>query len=145
MARRLSAEDTSLTTSIVSSRTRKYKDIDLTFAKRTNGEVYKKQDANSVKQGIKNLLFTNKLEKPFKPRFGSNISSYLFEIADNNTASEIREEIKTAIEVYEPRAKILNLSVVPYEPNNELRVSLIFQVINTTEKVNFSFSITGLR
>ena len=145
MAKRLSAEDNSLSSSLVSSRVKKFKDIDLTFAKRTNGEIYKKQDAASVKQGIKNVLFTNKFEKPFKPRFGSSINNFLFEIADKNTASEIKENIRTAIETFEPRAKILNLSVIPLEDVNELRVTLLFQVVNTAEKVNFSFTITGLR
>ena len=35
--------------------------ITLSFNKKTNGDVFKKEDAAAVKQAIKNLLMTNKL------------------------------------------------------------------------------------
>ena len=47
---------------LVVSRSRVYKDIDLSFAKRPYGDVYKKTDAAAVKQAVKNLLLTNSTE-----------------------------------------------------------------------------------
>ena len=45
----------------------KFIDIDLNFtAKSTSGDIFKKTDQAAVKQSIKNLLMTNKLEKPFE-------------------------------------------------------------------------------
>jgi hypothetical protein len=145
MARALSAEDQNLTSSILTSRVRKYKDIDLTFAKKQTGDVYKKEDAAAVKQAIRSLLLTNRLERPFQPAFGANIRSYLFELIGTDTPNEIRRNIITSIEIFEPRAEILGLSVFPLENNNEIRVNLIVQVKNTTQQINFSFVVSRLR
>ena len=67
---------------LVGARKRVYSDIDLTFAKKLDGDVFKKQNAAAVKQSIKNLLMTNYMEKPFQPFFGGNMSDFLFELND---------------------------------------------------------------
>ena len=80
----LSTEDGNLQKSVlISSRSVDYVDIDLAFANRPSGDVYKKRDAAAVKQSIKNILLTNHYEKPFQPFFGSNLRGMLFELADN--------------------------------------------------------------
>jgi hypothetical protein len=57
VTRAFAVEDGNLnTTSLVTSRNRLYKDIDLTFAKKPSGEIYKKTDAAAVKQAVKNLI-----------------------------------------------------------------------------------------
>ena len=54
MPRVFSQEDGGLdNASIITSRKKVYKDIDLTFAVRTMGDVFKKTDAASVKQAVK--------------------------------------------------------------------------------------------
>ena len=69
MATKLAAEDVRLgSSSIVGARTKVYKDIDLTFAVRPSGEIFKKTDAAAVKQAVKNLMLTNYYEKPFQPK-----------------------------------------------------------------------------
>ena len=51
MARAFSVEDRDLNTaSIITSRTKLYRDIDLSFTARPSGEIYKKVDASAVKQ-----------------------------------------------------------------------------------------------
>ena len=84
--RAFAVEDGNLNTrSLVTTRTRLYSDIDLTFAKKPSGEIYKKTDAAAVKQAVKNLLLTNKYEKPFQPSFGGDLNNLLFELVDNDT------------------------------------------------------------
>ena len=68
MATKLSTEDGNLSVSaITGTRTRVYKDIDLTFTNKPSGEIFKKESAAAVKQAVKNLLLTNYFEKPFQP------------------------------------------------------------------------------
>lgn len=58
-----SIEDGNLSTkSITTTRQLTFTDIDLTFTAKPSGEIYKKTDAAAVKQAIKNLLLTNKME-----------------------------------------------------------------------------------
>ena len=62
------------TSTVKSARNKEHVDIDLNFTpKATSGDIFKKTQLSAVKQSIKNLLMTNRLEKPFVANFGANI------------------------------------------------------------------------
>jgi phage baseplate assembly protein W len=146
VSRAFSVEDGNLASkSLVTTRNKTYKDIDLTFANRPSGDVYKKTDAAAVKQAIKNLILTNFNEKPFQPRFGAGIQGLLFELADDETAEDINIRIRQAIENYEPRATVRSLKVQAYVDNYNVLITLEFQVKNTEEIVVLETTITRLR
>lgn len=142
----LSREDGNLSTStIITSRVQEYSDIDLLFAAKPNGEIYKKKDAAAVKQAIKNLILTNYYEKPFEPFYGGNIRALLFELADADIEDDVQEQIFRAIASYEPRALVRNILVNWQEERNSLFVTIEFQVVNTEEVVTFTTSLSRLR
>ena len=142
----LSTEDGNLQKStLISSRTVNYLDVDLTFNKRPSGDIYKKKDAAAVKQSIKNLLLTDFYEKPFQPFFGGNLRAMLFELADEDTEDEIEENIINAINNYEPRVEVQSIDVNVLPDQNDIRVSVLFQIINTQETVTFTTNLSRLR
>ena len=142
----LSTEDGNLQkNTLISSRTVDYLDIDLTFNRRPSGDIYKKRDAAAVKQSIKNLLLTDFYEKPFQPFFGGNLRAMLFELADEDTEDEVEENIRNAINKYEPRAEILTISVNVLPDQNDMRVSVYFKIISTQETVTFTTNLSRLR
>ena len=74
------------TSTVKSARNKEHVDIDLNFTpKATSGDIFKKTQLSAVKQSIKNLLMTNRLEKPFVANFGANITGMLFELADGES------------------------------------------------------------
>jgi len=133
MSKIFSTEDNNLSQSIRVQRERKYSDLDLAFDARTttDGDLYKKTDAAAVKQAVKNLLLTNRFEKPYRPDYGANLSSLLFELANEDVGEEIIEAVKSAIQRYEPRAKILDIKVTANLNTNAIAVTIQFRVINT--------------
>ena len=133
MSKIFSTEDNNLDQSIRVQRERKYSDLDLAFDARTatDGDLYKKTDAAAVKQAVKNLLLTNRFEKPYRPDYGANLSSLLFELADENVGEEIIELVKNAIQRYEPRAKLEDIKVTANLNTNAIAVTIQFRVINT--------------
>ena len=142
----LSTEDGNLQKStLISSRAVDYLDIDLTFAKRPSGDIYKKKDAAAVKQSIKNLLLTDFYEKPFQPFYGANLRAMLFELADEDTEDEVEENIINAINNYEPRVEVLSIDVNVLPDQNDMRVSVYFKIINTQETVTFTTNLSRLR
>lgn len=146
--RAYSQEDANLGTNSVSiSRKREYKDIDLTLAvKPTSGDVYKKLDAAAVKQSVKNLIMTNQLEKPFRPKFGANIRSLLFELIDNNSDVLVRKRLFSAITRSEPRVRVLDIQV-SYTDNysNTLDTTITFKVLNSPEVFQITTNLARLR
>ena len=131
---------------ISTSRSSNYKDIDLTFkAKGTSGDIFKKENAAAVKQSIKTLLLTNRLEKPFNTDFGGDIQGRLFGLAVDSTAGEIKDQILFTISKYEPRAEVLDLIVTIDPDRNSLHVNVEFKIINTGVLVEFSTVIERVR
>ena len=147
MANAFSIEDKNLDVStILTSRSRAYKDIDLTFKNiPISGEIYRKTEAAAVKQAVKNLVMTNFGEKPFNPEFGGHVQSLLFELANEDTEEEIEEQILSAINRYEPRAVALSVIAISDPDRNSVDVTIIFRVVNTQEEVSLSIALARLR
>jgi len=141
-----SIEDGNLQTkSIISARQRQYVDIDLAFANKTTGDVYKKTGAAAVKQSIKNLLLTNRTEKPFNPYFGGDLNRFLFSLSEDFDEDDLREMIAAAIQNYEPRAVVKDIQVLIFPDNYDAKVTVVFQVVSTSEIVSLDVSIARLR
>ena len=130
---------------IRAANTRDYVDIDLLFAKRPSGDIYKKREAAAVKQAVKNLLLTSDTEKPFNPTFGANLNSALFDLDTNYDAREVSDQIANAITVHERRANVLSVTVESVPEKNTLRATVEFEVINIGEVVTLEINIARLR
>ena len=146
VAKAFSIEDGNQNTlTLVGARKRVYSDVDLTFSKRLDGDVFKKQNAAAVKQSVKNILMTNYMEKPFQPFFGGNMSDFLFELNDGIEDEEVEDRIEETLRTYEPRADILDVKVISNPDNNDISVTLTFKVLSTSEEVTLNLSLTRLR
>jgi len=146
VARAFAQEDGNLSTvPITTSRNVAYKDIDLSFAKRDDGDIFKKTDAAAVKQSVKNLLLTNHTEKPFNPYFGGDLNRFLFDLSEGFDEDEIEETIAAAINNHEPRALLHSVRVLMSADNNKVNVLVQFQVVNTAEDVELNLELTRLR
>lgn len=146
MARQFSVEDGNLDTrSIVTSRTRTYKDVDLTFAKKPNNDVYKKEDAAAVKQAVKNILMTNPGEKPFRPFYGAGLNRFLFELSEGFDELSIQDAVVEAISRDEPRAQVLGVKATLRPDQNSITVRVAFRVLSTSTIEEISIDLTRLR
>jgi phage baseplate assembly protein W len=125
--------------------TKLYKDIDLTFAKTTSNDVAKRIDVNAVKQSIKNLLLTRPGERPFQPNLGSELYSILFEPMDAVTVETLKGVISTCIGNYEPRVKLQEVAVSPNYDENAYDVSLYFYIIGIYSPVTFNLTMQRVR
>ena len=134
------------TSTVKSARNKEHVDIDLNFTpKATSGDIFKKTQLSAVKQSIKNLLMTNRLEKPFVANFGANITGMLFELADGESDYFLKKDIISSIQIFEPRVQVLNLDVKVDPDYNRLGVKLEFKIRNTNEVAEFSTTLRRLR
>lgn len=142
----LSREDGNLNSvSVISTRNKVYRDIDLSFLAKDNGEIYVKRDAAAVKQAVKNAILTNHFEKPFQPFFGGNLRALLFELAYDDVADDVEDNIRATLEYYEPRARIIDINVKSRPDDNSIDVTIEFQVISTKEVVTLTTTVSRLR
>lgn len=149
----LSIEDANLGSSTFTTRkNRDYSDIDLTLATKpgpsgvsVTGDVYKKTGADAVKQALKTLLLTNPFNKPFEPNFGAGLREMLFELNDESTQYRVRLLIEQKIKMYEPRAEVVVLNIIPEIDSYAVRVELVVNIVNTSETFQFTTTLNRLR
>lgn len=123
-----------------------YKDLDLSFAAHPQTQdVLKKVDANSVKQSLKTLLFTNLGERLFQPTIGSPLRNLLFEPVDPITTMAIKRSIENTISLHEPRIALEEVVVFPFEDDNAYEISLYFTVIGVNQPTSLTVTLERLR
>ena len=108
---------------------RKFKDISMSFETNPlNDDLVSLSDTSAIARSIRNIVFTSPGEKFFNPDFGSRISESLFENVDDVSALAIEDEIKSSIINFEPRVNLLNTNVVPNPVNNEMNVTIEYEI-----------------
>lgn len=102
-------------------------------------------DDQSVKRSIRNILQTNATERFYNPNFGGGLRRFLFEDISPITADLIKDSIKDSINLYEPRARVIEVLVVPNEFNNSYEVTVYFEVINSPNAQNIQLTLYRVR
>jgi phage baseplate assembly protein W len=122
-----------------------YQDLDLNFGVTATKDVSKRLDVNAVKQSLKNLLYIQKGEKPFKPEIGTDLYKILFEPMDFLTVDLMRDIIIDTVKKYEPRVRLEQVEVVPKYDINSYDVTLYFYVIGIYTPVTFNLTLQRIR
>jgi len=78
-------------------------------------------------------------------RFGGNLSDFLFELETDTDIDILADQIIEAVDLYEPRAQVLRVYGNIKPDNNEVRVTVEFQVLSTSELVVLDLTLTRLR
>ena len=111
-----------------------YKDLSFDFtANPQTGDVATVKDAVSVKRGIKNILLTAPFERLFQPEVGSGIKNILFEPMTPLTEQRLSDACRDAIDAWEKRASVINITVISEEEYNRYRVAIKFNINNSLE------------
>ena len=111
-----------------------FKDLNITFKKHpVTNDVVVSKDASAIKQAIVSLLLTNKGERLMNPKYGSDIRSYLFEPLDYGTAAQIKGNIQSTIDRFEPRISISEIKCVPNYNDNGFDVEMTYIIRGSDE------------
>lgn len=97
-------------------------------------------------QSVRNLLLTQKGERPFQPDLGSDITRLLFEPLDYGTAGLIRAAIYDVLGRYEPRIRVDTVVVSPVEDDNGFEVEMSYIIVGRDDTpVNVEFFLESTR
>ena len=130
--------------SVRSNRT--YSDLNLNFNKNpATKDVAKLKDVEAVKRAVRNLILTNRFERPFHPEIGSDIRSLLFENMTPVVEVLLKDRIRETIEVYEPRADITDIVVTGDMDKNQYGVRIEFRVLNVPDPIVVTEFLQRLR
>jgi phage baseplate assembly protein W len=108
-------------------------------------DVVRLKNEVAIKQSIRNLVLTNYGERLFQPNIGSAVNRSLFEPNDFLLVDDITSSIRRTIEFNEPRVTLLNVEVLSNRDDNNVRVNIVFAIINSTEVQNLEVIIRRVR
>ena len=108
----------------------KFKDISMSFQSNPlTFDLIALRDANTIARSIRNIITTRPGEKLFNPNFGTKITDSLFELLDDTTADEIKNQIRLSINRFEPRVRYISSIVEPKYDENAFNVKIIYQIV----------------
>lgn len=110
-----------------------------------NKDISLKSDVEAVKQSIRNLVLTDKMERPFQPTIGCDIRKLLFENITPTTIVMAKQTIVETLERHEPRCNIINVKASVDEDNNALYITIVFSVINNSDVQELNLILERIR
>ena len=107
-----------------------FKDISASFQiNPLNNDLIAIKNTTAISRAVRNLILTKRGERPFEPALGSKVYDLLFESMDKQTASVIRDEVKTVIENYEPRVDLIEVIVIPNHDVASMDVTIRYEIV----------------
>jgi phage baseplate assembly protein W len=94
------------------------------------------KDEDSVKEAIQNLILTDRGERLMQPNLGGNIRAMLFENITPAVLTLIEDQVRTTIELYEPRAELIDVIVSSNIDDNIVKVTIVFYVKNNQQPIS---------
>ena len=91
-------------------------------------------DVQDIKRAVRNLVMTNKWDRPFHPEIASGVRESLFENFTPVTIANIRTRIQNVLTQFEPRVSVTAIVVNDpdnfYMDNNTLNLQIHFTLNN---------------
>lgn len=130
----------------ISTRQIDYRDLDLDFQPHpVTRDLVVKTGPDAVARSIRNLVFTNFYDRPFRSYIGSNAIKLLFENINPLTANLLEDHIRTVIANFEPRVDLLDVEVFADPDNNGYNAKIVFTVKNRPEPLQTTVFLQRIR
>lgn len=105
------------------------------------GIVYSKKESELISENIRRIILTKKGERVGEPNFGSNVKMFLF--MPQIFIEDVIEEIRTSIEAFEPRVKVLSCTLTSAGQDDVVNIDLKVEIIssNTEEDITIEVKV----
>ena len=94
------------------------------------------KDEDAVKEALQNLILTDRGERLMQPNLGGNIRAMLFENITPAVLTLIEDQVRTTIDLYEPRAELIDVTASSNIDDNVVRVNIVFYVKNNQQPIS---------
>ena len=99
----------------------------------------------AVARSVKNLVLTNKGERPYQPFLGCDVRNQLFELNDGLVESEVEDTISEVISQYEPRAELISVDADIKLDQHSVDVTITFRVVNQQDPISINLMLERVR
>ena len=102
-------------------------------------------NVDAVARSVKNLVLTNKGERPYQPFLGCDVRNQLFELNDGLVESEVEDTISEVISQYEPRAELISVDADIKPDQHSVDVTITFRVVNQQDPISINLMLERVR
>ncbi len=85
---------------------------------------------DQIKANMVNYLLTNRGERVFRPNFGADLRSLLFENILDVTTDDLKAQIQNDISVYFPSVEVKEITFNNQQDDNTINFNLTYQIVN---------------
>ena len=103
------------------------------------------RDEEAVKEAMYNLIMTARGERLMQPNLGAGLRELLFENLTPATLELIKDRVKSTLELYEPRAEIIDVVAAGSLDENEVYVTVRFYISNREQPVTLDVILERTR
>ena len=130
----------------LSTHTRTWADLDLDFAKNpVTKDIVRKTNVEAVKRSVRNLILTNRYERPFHPEIDGGVTRHLFGLSTPETKHDVKLAIENCLTNFEPRVVVDDVRVTGDLDANGFNVSIYFTVINSPQPIEVALFLERIR
>lgn len=121
------------------------KGITFPYQEDTTGKFLRmnKSDKEEIKSQLSLLITTQKGQRLYKPDFGIDLTTFLFQPMDDMTYNQIREEIVSAVTKYLPKINIEKIQMNTDPSQNLIGMQILYTiskgVVKDKDEVNIVF------
>lgn len=108
-------------------------------------DVVRYVNENAINRSLRNLIKTNRGERLYQPNIGCDINKLLFEPMDSAVADLIGIAVTDTIKFYEPRVKLLKISVAPVEEENAYVIDIYYVIVNKKDPISLTVTLDRAR
>jgi len=130
----------------LSVHTREWSDLDLDFTKHpVTKDIVRKTNVEAVKRSVRNLILTNRYERPFHPEIDGGVTRHLFGLSTPETKHDVKLAIENCLTNFEPRVVVDDVRVTGDLDANGFNVSIYFTVINSPQPIEVALFLERIR
>jgi phage baseplate assembly protein W len=97
-------------------------------------------DEEDIRQAIRIILGTPPGERPMRPEFGCGVHDYVFDVVDAATLGRMEEEIRRALERWEPRIDVVDVGFdIEEGARGKLAITISYRVRATNDVRNLVY------
>ena len=137
---------TTIYTKKLSTHTRGWSDLDLDFVVHpVTKDIVRKTNVEAIKRAVRNLILTNRFERPFHPEIDGGVTRHLFELSTAHTKHDIDLAVRNCLANFESRVEVNDVRVSGDLDRNGFNVSIFFTVINSPEPIEVRLFLERIR
>ena len=111
-------------------KSRAFKDISLSFSPHpVTKDLPVLTNERAIARSVRNLVETIPSERFFNSLLGTDVRGSLFELFSTETVTIIEDQVQTTIANFEPRVDNVSVQVDAQYDNNELNVTVFFDIV----------------